>query len=163
MDKNFQGEVYLSDYMTSLMVQFPELSGNIINDFKTYWRNGHHPDFGKDAPLHDPAAIRQSAVRHVHIIPIPVSPKDDPRWLKPFHWLIPTRRPASNSWLVYCVTESRNCCLLAFLNGDAHFMARQGFFVGRMIDSAEAFFDRMEEYPLSEGEHAELFEDKWQL
>ena len=163
MDKNFQGEVYLSDYMTSLMIQFPELSGNIINDFKRYWRTGHHPDFGKDAPLHDPATIRQSAVRHVHIIPKPISSTDDPRWSKPFQRLIQTRRPASNSWLIYCVTENRHCCLLAFLREDAHFVARKGFFIGKMIDSAEAFFEQIGEHPLNEYEHADLFEDQWLL
>ena len=160
MDKQYQGEVFLSGYITSLTEQYPELE-KLVATFRSYWHTGHHLHLGKDAPLHDPASIRQSAVRHIHLIPIDINTSNDKRWLRPFARIAPFSRPTSDRWLVYCVSANRNCCVLAYLKENAHFTARQGFFIGKMIDGAEAFFSDIEQYPLSESEQVNIFDDKW--
>jgi hypothetical protein len=160
MDKEYQGQVFLSEYITSLQENFEELN-TLIDNFKKYWRTGYHHDFGKDVPFHDPSNIRKSSVRHVHLIPIAITADDERRWLNPFSQIDHTKRPASNRWLAYCVGDNRDCCLLAYLKDNAHFLARQGHIVGLLIDSAEAFFDDLGIYPLDEYEQSSLFEDKW--
>lgn len=160
MGQEYQGEVYLSVAMQKVLPDFPELA-KIIEEFKVHWRTGHHPNFGKDAILHDPAAIRKSAVRHVHLIPNPLTPTDAKHWLKGFFRADHARRPSSDSWLAYCVTDKRDCCVLAYLKDNAHTQARQGVIIGRLIDSAEDFFKAMEAFPLPEGDHSDIFEDDW--
>lgn len=156
----YQGEVFLSEAIQKVLPDFPELQ-NIIAEFKVYWRTGHHPNFGKDAILHDPAAIRQSAVRHIHLIPSPLGPKDARNWLRGFFRIDHHRRPTSDSWLAYCVTESRDCCVLAFLKENAHTQSRKAFIVGLLIDTAEDFFASKEAQPLAEEEQGTIFDDGW--
>jgi hypothetical protein len=138
----------------------PDLK-SLIDAFKTYWQTGSHPHFGKDAPLHRPPVITLSAVRHVHLRPIQTP--EAPAWRRSFGHLPPERRPASNRWLAYCVTDRRNCCLLAYFDELAHEQAQKADVIHRLTTWAEWFFRQIGEFPLDASEQPGVFGDRWRV
>ncbi len=158
MPPHYQGKVYLSPAIADARVAQPALQA-LIDAFKTYWQTGIHPHFGKDAPLHRPPVIVLSAVRHVHLRPL--TPVDADRWQRPFTRLEPERRPTSNRWLAYCVTDRRNCCLLAYFDELAHEQAERVDVIHRLTSWAEWFFRQTGEFPLPMSEQADIFGEQW--
>lgn len=160
MTTPYQGEVYLSPSL-DIEKQKDARVAQIIEAFKVFWRTGYHADLGKDVPFHRPKSMIQSAIRHVHLRPLSSIP--DAKWLKSFQRLASYRRPPSDRWLTYCVTEHRNCMLISYVDEKAHALANDMSTLSELALAAEWFFKEMGEFPLSESEHTDLFEDKWLL
>ncbi|MCP5174499.1 MAG: type II toxin-antitoxin system YafO family toxin [Moraxellaceae bacterium] len=154
----YQGKVFISPSLNKQKDIDNELK-LIIEAFKTYWRTGFHQDLGKDVPFHRPEYMVQSAIRHIHLRPIFY----DAKWSKCFEHLAFYRRPPSDRWLTYCVTTSRNCLLISYMDKNAHTQANNITTLAELMKAAEWFFKEINEFPLDENQQVGLFSDKWLL
>lgn len=126
----------------------PELEAiacTLIPEFKLWWQTKSHPDFGRDAPYHDPQASRDSALMHVHLLPIcpPATVIDLQNWGR-------ARRDydrRSDRHLIYAKSSCGWAYLLAYEHTDAHEVARDYDYLRALAAAAEAWYSQTNRFP----------------
>lgn len=136
-------------------------------EFVQYWKFGYSPLVGKDGILSVPNIYADNAIGRAHVEPIEKDPltysSSDEAWEL---WALGTSNspPTSNSFLIYCVSETRNSCILAYLDQseeDSHKILNDMAFRKRMRNRAEEFYQSQKALPMPKDEHDEIFGEKW--
>lgn len=160
-DAFYQGTVYKHP------AYIPIENKTYTAEFKIYWLNGFSPLIGKDGILPVPDIYSDHAIGRAHVEPqIKTNHSQSSTDIAWVMWEsgeldIP---PTSNSFLIYCVDENRNACLLAYLDHDkenSHEMLNSPLFRRNIRDRANEFFKRQKANPMPKEDHDSLFGDKW--
>ncbi|MDX6917483.1 hypothetical protein R9X49_20450 [Pectobacterium carotovorum] len=166
----YKGRVLHTQKFSALCASDPKLKG-VADAFKDFWKNGYHPDIGKDAAFARPTEILSLHVRHSHVDTGAYTPEDSKTDVsgKKSAWdnwkdiaAVDVRyTPTSNSFLVYSVNKNRDALLMFFLDSDAHNASEQTAFTEAAISISYDFFDKTKSdaMPLDE----DLFSDKWKI
>ena len=164
-DAVFQGKVIKHPAYVQLENENPDIK-QYTSEFKSYWVSGFSPLIGKDGVLPEPDIYSSNAIGRAHVEP-PV--KTDETYSSTADawelWGVGTGNvvPTSNSFLVYCINEKRECCLLAFLDdkdGNSHKILRDDSFRRDMKFRSEEYFNRFGA-PMPKDEHEHVFDEKW--
>ncbi|WP_433647472.1 hypothetical protein [Kosakonia pseudosacchari] len=166
----FKGRVLHTQTFSALCASDAKAQ-EVADAFKQYWKNGYHPDLGKDIPFARPKEILNLHVRHTHVDTGNYVPEDSQKdkngkksawdkWKK-IGSVKFTYSPTSNSYLVYSVNNNRDALLMFFVDKDAHSLSELDAFTDKAISITYAFFESTESgaMPLDE----DLFSDKWKL
>ncbi len=165
----FKGNVFKHPAYVQLETRYPELH-SYTSAFRIYWLEGYHPMVGKDYILDIPDVYVQNAIGHAHVEPLVKNPisytSTDACWKA---WQAPDSVsptvPTSNSFLMYCVDEHRNACLLGYLDGgdrDSHEVIKTRSFRTTMELRAGSFYNRVpRSSPMQPSEHGRLFGEEW--
>lgn len=156
-----------------------EAAEDVFAIFCDYWSFGFDPEVGLDTPLYQPHSIQDLSVCHAHLKPgqfsgneLRVFKKRNPtkecwdRWAQGEYVPgkdAPSRvTPESDEWIIYCVDEKRNACLLAHVQADAHDACKNGRpFLHNIMVLAEQWFSEGGRYPMEFSELAHVFDEKW--
>lgn len=163
----FKGRVFLHPSYVKLQNENPKLK-TYTTEFKTYWQLGFSPLIGKDGILSVPDIYADNAIGRVHVEP----PVKDPKTYSSTEacWLIwatsesPHAVPTSNTFLIYCVADTRDCCLLSYLDqssSPSHDIICDEDFRKNMRNAAEEFFRNKGIFALEREEHDSIFSEKW--
>lgn len=165
-DAVFQGKVTKHPAYVKLEAENPDIK-QYTSEFKRYWLLGFSPLIGKDGILPVPDIYSSNAIGRAHVEP-PV--KTDETYSSTADawelWGVGTSDvvPTSNSFLVYCVNDNRECCLLAFLddkNGNSHEILKDPSFRKNMRLRSEEYFKEYGVFPMQKDEHDHVFDEKW--
>ncbi len=165
---DFKGKVYKHPNYIELEEEVYELK-NITSAFKHYWSVGFHPLIGKDGILPVPDIYSDNAIGRVHI---EQDPKDEKSYSSSkTAWLTWQNDsieavviPTSNTFLIYCVADNRDCCLLAYLDNreiNSHNILNCNTFRRNTKAKAERFYKAIKCTALDKIEHESLFTAKW--
>lgn len=170
MTAYFKGKVIKHPAYVQLEKEFSDLT-NYTKGFKNYWLNGYDPLIGKDGILPVPEIYCDNAIGRAHVNVIGKESKSYSstkaawdNWSTPgsFSAVIPT----SNTFLIYCVDENRDACLLAYLfynNIDSHKQLTCNTFRSNIKARAKEFYTARDSDPLPVNEHSDLFKEKWKI
>ena len=166
----FQGRVFKHpDYVKYLEQAFPEVAF-YTEAFKIFWKEGFHPAIGKGGVMKFPSLYTDQAIGRFHVEPTskPLSPYSSTAecWLR---WSQQDEDmfvfPTSNKFLIFCVDENRDACLLGYLDGDdrdAHEVIKDQNYRKNMRTRADSFFRSRGTDPMEESLHDSLFESRWE-
>ncbi len=130
---------------------------SLKESFKSHWRFGHHPDFGKDSLFTRPEEVQKHHLRKVHInlkhyatysftateecwANWSLGKIDERGCLRP--------RPTSNSYLIYSVNDKRDASLLAFWYPPAHTRANEPVWMDSVINFSKIFYEKTQTNPM---------------
>lgn len=136
-------------------------------EFVEYWKNGFSPLIGKDGILPVPELYSGSAIGRAHVEPeVKTNHKESATEAAWYAWSIGERddQPTSNSFLVYCVCDERNACLLAYLDGgdvDSHELLKDDSFRKNVRARAEEFYKKTGSKAMPISGHETLFTEIW--
>lgn len=167
----YRGRVFRHpDYIKYLEDVIPEVA-TFTKAFVSFWKEGFHPLIGKGGVMTYPDIYSEQAIGRVHLEP-PVKPLEPYSstaecWMR---WGLQDETlfvfPTSNKFLMFCVDENREACLLGYLDGDdrdSHQVIKDPNFRKNMKARADSFFRSMGTEPMSpelyNGER--LFGDEW--
>lgn len=148
--------------------------------FRDYWTYGFDPEVGLDAPLSQPNSIKALAIGHAHLKPVKFTGRErkdhgyrasEAAWncweydrYTPGVEAPSLKTPTSNEWLVYCVDDNRNACLLAHIESAAHQMLKATTAELRAIMTlAERWFQAENRAPMQYDEMNQVFSAKWKI
>ena len=167
MSNEFKGSVTLHPAFVSLKASYPELDC-MVSSFKRYWKEGYHPHIGRDSILPVPDIYQLNAIGRSHVKPIEFEnlsySSSETCWN---HWGSSSANPViptSNTFLLYCIDENRNACLISYLDSsdkDSHDIIKQPSFRRDMQLRAEEFFNHKKSSGMPVEEHDQLFSEKW--
>lgn len=135
--------------------------------FKNHWFEGFDPVVGKDSILSFPDIYRKNAIGRAHLKQIHFEDKtyssSEAAWTA---YAINDGDivPTSNSFLIYCVSESRDACILAYLDGgkvDSHTILCDVEFRKSIRDKANMFYSAFNTKAMPINEHNAIFSRKW--
>jgi hypothetical protein len=151
-----------------------EYSGSIYSDsiFKTdsrlipiresfilHWRNGFHPDFGRDTLFHKPPCVYPIHLRKVHVNLGLYTNNYGFNGTEECWSDWSTGRfgpggyekhiPTSDAYLIYAVCESRNAGLLDFWFPPAHEIVKSDASVELVAEMADTFYAKIAAKPMS--------------
>ncbi|MCC7687314.1 type II toxin-antitoxin system YafO family toxin [Serratia marcescens] len=119
--------------------------------FKCHWRNGHHPDLGKDTLFDRPEEVLGFHLRKVHVnlgqyASYSYSCTEE-CWDEWSYGPIDERghfrqKPTSNAYLIYAVNENRDAALLAYWSPPAHTKANESRWMDSIINFTRTFHDK---------------------
>lgn len=166
----YKGRVLLTQNFLALCASEPKVK-EISDAFKQFWKNGYHPDIGKDAAFSRPAEILKLNVRHSHVDAqdyIPEESKNDHSGKKS-SWdawkniasVKVKYTPTSDSFLVYSVNDNRDALLMFFVDTDAHSESEKEEFTEAAISVSYSFFEQTKSQPMPLDE--DLFSTKWEI
>lgn len=165
----FNGKVYLSPQYSEEMRLRQSNGDQSLFDlkevFKIYWATGFHPDLGQDSHFAKPQEIRSLGVRKSHV-------RQDSHsvgygWTSTKEawdlWSSGTSKvkPASNSYLIYSVTENRDAIITTFIDDGAHGKCDQTEYMEGVISLTYTLFQKLKQKPMPIHEHQFLFDDRW--
>lgn len=129
---------------------FPKELGDLIQKFKTYYlaRPNSHTSFGKDCVLHKPPNVVSAAICHTHVFSEKMCSEKKIIWKKRRLNLL-HRRGASNSMIIYAVSNVGNVYLLAFYEEGAHANIENESILAQLVDYAETAMSQNQETPMS--------------
>lgn len=168
-DPVYVGVVCKHPAYVKLESDFPEIS-TYTQAFKEYWANGFHPMIGKDGILPVPQVYALNAIGRVHLEP-PVK-KDYPASATEKAWkdwrcsMDVALLPTSNKFLMYCVDDQRDACLLGYLDGDekdSHEVIKSWSFRNSIKAMSDEFYKYRGSAPMPISEHDLLFSEKWEF
>lgn len=166
----YKGRVLHTQNFSALCASDPKVQ-EVADAFKEFWKNGYHPDIGKDAVFARPREVLDLHVRHSHIDTknyVPENNVTDVRGKKSVwdNWkniasVKVKYSPTSDSFLVYSVNHCRDALVMFFIDNDAHDETERLAFAESVISISYSFFDQTNTtaMPLSE----DLFSDKWKI
>lgn len=165
----FKGTVYLSKAYKELMLEQLAANDNTLFDlkeaFKTYWSKGFAPIFGQDTHFVRPEEIRTLGLRKVHVRQDTYSSGHGYSSTKKAwdNWAAGSthQKPASNSYLIYSVTDQRDAVITAFIDDGAHKMCDQTEYMDGIIDLTLTIFSAKKFNAMPIEDHNYLFDDKW--
>ncbi|WP_395490891.1 hypothetical protein ACG1VR_10550 [Cedecea davisae] len=164
----YKGRVFHTKNFSTLCNSDPELQ-KIADAFAQFWKNGYHPDFGKNAAFARPAEILNLHVRHSHVDTKNYTPEESDKNIrgKESAWdawrnigsVAVRYAPTSDSFLIYSVNEKRDALVMFFVDENAHSSSEKKELTESMISISYKFFEqtKTKEMPLDE----DLFSDKW--
>ena len=166
----FIGNVYLAPVYSQAMKE--ELSqgksklSDMTDAFKVYWQTGFHPDLGQDTAFLKPKEIQEMAIRKSHVRQSFYSndhgySSTEEAWNR---WSLgrSIAKPASNSYIIYSVTDARDAIISGFLPDRAHkICADQSEYLNGVIDFTYTLFSKNRFRPMPISEQIFLFDDKW--
>ncbi|MNN65299.1 putative toxin YafO [compost metagenome] len=118
----------------------------LIPEFRSWWNNGQqHPDFGRNVPYHRPKDAKESAVMHVHIVPL--SPPATLIDLKAWRDSRRDFKRTSNRHLIYAASDCGWAYLLAYEHEDAHEAGDDHAYLEALAKAAEAWFAKTRRFP----------------
>lgn len=164
----YKGRVLHTQNFSTLYSSDPKIK-EVADAFSQFWKNGYHPDLGKDAAFARPDEMLKLNVRHAHYDLkdyIPESSKKDHSGKKS-SWdawkniasVNVKYIPTSDSFLVYSVNHNRDALVMFFIDDDAHSETEQAEFKEAAISVSYSFFDQTKTQPMPLDE--DLFADKW--
>lgn len=129
------------------------LRDQLIEAFRFWAENGHHPDFGRDASYRDPAGsvVPKIGLRHVHLRPEgELEIREKRLWNDPH---VDPYRKTSNRHLVYVMSDENDCLMLYYFEQDAHNEARVDNyrFLKALGRAAEEWLDESDLFPYLDG------------
>lgn len=165
----FKGRVLHTQNFSALCVSEPKIK-EVAEAFKQFWKNGYHPEIGKDAAFARPTEILNLNVRHSHVDNqdyIPEDSKNDHSGKKS-SWdawkniasVKVKYTPTSDSFLVYSVNNNRDALLMFFVDTDAHSESEKEEFTEAAINISYSFFEKTKSQPMPLDE--DLFSTKWE-
>ncbi|SAA17202.1 Uncharacterised protein [Enterobacter hormaechei] len=169
----FKGQVYLSPAFSTLKAkEIAENTSTTYRDleaaFKHYWATGYHPEFGKDAAYARPKEILALSVRHVHHdngdYVVSSAPEDFSATNQCWHeWKSGTskKRPSSDAFVVYTVTDKRDALLISYMDANAHSDSEKSEMMEDIIKVTYKFHEWKRSKPMPLDDHLSLFDDKW--
>ncbi|MDU9389011.1 type II toxin-antitoxin system YafO family toxin [Pseudomonas sp. zfem002] len=130
-----------------------EFRDQLIEAFKYWAEQGHHPDFGRDASYRDPAGsvVPKVGLRHVHLRPEgDIPPRERRLWTDPH---VDPYRKTSDRHLVYAMSDENDRLMLYYFQDDAHQAARrdQHRFLKALARAAEEWFEGTGLFPRVDG------------
>lgn len=166
----FRGRILHTQVFSALCASDPKVK-EIADAFKQFWKEGFHPDLGKDAAFARPKEILSLNVRHAHVDTKNYVPEESDKdhsgkksswdaW-KSIASVKVKYTPTSDSFLVYSVNHNRDALLMFFIDADAHNESEKEEFKESAIKISYAFFDQTKTIamPLDE----DLFSNKWEV
>jgi len=146
------------NYFGNLKEGSPEHASllNIAKDFAQYWREGYHPDFGRDKPLERPDDVKEAGLCKVHVLLFELSPENKIFWdSKSLASRGPYYRSHSqecDSFLLYAVSSQGTALVLALYDQEGHKLLKRPHYptlIG-LAESAKVFFSSRGETPAPE-------------
>ncbi|MBH2979445.1 type II toxin-antitoxin system YafO family toxin [Serratia marcescens] len=126
--------------------------------FKCHWRNGHHPDLGKDTLFDRPEEVLGFHLRKVHVnlgqyASYSYSCTEE-CWDEWSFGAIDERgafraKPTSNAYLIYAVNENRDAALLAYWDPPAHTKANEPVWMESVLNFTRLFHKKTCIAPMS--------------
>lgn len=146
------------NYFRGLDQNSPEYQSllNVAKEFADYWRQGHHPDFGRDKPIEYPKAVKDAGLCKVHVLVFPLSRKDQIFWdsknrcsLGPYYR---SHCDGCDSFLLYAVSEEGTALVLALYDQDGHELLSKPYHeaLRGLGEHAKAYFKHIGEQPALE-------------
>ena len=127
--------------------------------FEEYWLSGYLYEFGLDAPLDDPSAIKPTGLCHVHVLyneelfteaDFKAWDRDNKRHVPP---ILRASRKNCNSMVIYSVSREGTALFLAFYPNNGHVRIRKGTLeLLALADASEEYFSSIGETPASHEE-----------
>ncbi|HGP0233810.1 TPA: type II toxin-antitoxin system YafO family toxin [Pseudomonas aeruginosa] len=121
----------------------------LIPEFEMWWNAGRqHADFGRNVPYHRPQDARDSAIWHVHVVPL-----CPPAEIIELHnWRKARRRyyRTSDRHLIYAASACGWAYLLAYEHRDAHEIADDHAYIEALAAAAEAWYGESKRFPMAE-------------
>lgn len=144
----------------SLRVSF---SGNdllmieeMFSAFEEYWLSGYLYEFGLDAPLDHPLAIRPTGLCHIHVLynddlftdaDFKAWERDNKKSLPP---ILRATRLNCDSMVIYSVSREGTALFLAFYPNEGHDRIRNGTLeLLALADASEKYFSSIDQTPAS--------------
>jgi len=131
----------------------------MFSAFEEYWLSGYLYEFGLDAPLDDPVAIRSTGLCHVHVLYNDelFTDADFRAWNRDNRPNVPpilrATRENCNSMVIYSVSREGTALFLAFYPNNGHARIRKGTLeLLALADASEDYFSSVEENPASYNE-----------
>lgn len=134
----------------------------IAKEFKNYWCEGYHPDFGRDKPFERPEGIEEAGLCKVHVRLTQLSDKHQIEWdQKSLSTLAPIDRSHTrgcDSFLIYSVSKEGTALILSLYDEDAHKQIRSAYYpiLRGMGNHAKSFFDSRGQTVASQSEILKL-------
>lgn len=146
------------NYFRGLDQNSPEYQSllNVAKEFADYWRQGHHPDFGRDKPIEYPEAVKDAGLCKVHVLVFPLSRKDQTFWdsknrcsLGPYYR---SHCDGCDSFLLYAVSEEGTALVLALYDQGGHELLSKPYHeaLRGLGEHAKAYFKHIGEQPALE-------------
>lgn len=164
----YKGRVLHTQNFSALCASDPKVK-EVADAFKEFWKNGYHPDIGKDAAFARPKEVLDLHVRHSHVDTqnyVPENSVTDVRGKKSAwdNWkniasVKVKYSPTSDSFLIYSVNHCRDALVMFFIDTDAHDETERLAFAESVIEISYSFFDQTKTTPMPLDE--DLFSDKW--
>lgn len=129
---------------------------NVAKDFAQYWREGYHPDFGRDKPLERPDDVKEAGLCKVHTLIFELSPENKEFWnAKSLASLGPYYRSHTHecdSFLLYAVSSQGTALILALYDQDGHNLLKKPHYpvLIALGEHAKVFFESIGESPAPE-------------
>ena len=151
-------------------------TGQAFDVFSNYWEYGFDNEAGRDSYMLRPDHAKESAIHRRHLRPISFSGQETGTATKKCwdEWEeiadVPSREtakskiPTSNEWVIYCVDENRNACMIAYLpeHMDPHVLCEDMKVMERFIGMADEWFKAKRTHPMSKEELPLVFDEKWE-
>ncbi|OVZ82182.1 type II toxin-antitoxin system YafO family toxin [Yersinia kristensenii] len=131
---------------------------SLKESFKSHWRFGHHPDFGKDTLFNRPKEVENHHLRKVHInlkhYQSYTFTSTKECWSDWSMGKIDERGrerpiPTSDAYLIYSVNDRRDASLLAFWYPPAHTKANEPVWIDSVINFSAHFYQKTQTNPMS--------------
>lgn len=128
----------------------------IAKEFAIYWREGYHPDFGRDKPVERPDGIQESGLCKVHVLIFKLLRTDKIYWdSKSSCHLAPYDRShctGCDSVLLYAVSEEGTALILALYIENGHDLLKKPYhgILRGIGEHAKAYFKSIGEQPALE-------------
>ncbi|MBH3164601.1 type II toxin-antitoxin system YafO family toxin [Serratia marcescens] len=125
--------------------------------FKSHWRDGHHPNLGKDSLFERPDEIRNYHLRKVHVNLKSYASysftSTEQCWSDWSFGKIdeqgnPRPEPTSNAYLIYTVNDKRDAVLLAYWDPPAHTKANEKAWINSIINFARIYHEKTGSAPM---------------
>ncbi|MEZ9185156.1 hypothetical protein AB4158_13260 [Vibrio splendidus] len=155
--------------------EFLTNTGQAFDVFSSYWSYGFDAEAGRDSYMLRPDNAKESAVHRLHLRPVKFKATDKgtssqkcwDEW--EFVADVPSREtgkdrvPTSNEWVIYCVDENRDACMIAYLpeHMDPHKVCEDMSVMKRFIGMANDWFKSKSSEPMEVSELPLVFDDKW--
>ncbi|END4894365.1 type II toxin-antitoxin system YafO family toxin [Salmonella enterica] len=125
--------------------------------FKCHWREGHHPDLGKDTLFERPDEALGFHLRKVHVnigqyanYSFSCTQQCWNEWSDGLvdHNGSYRAKPTSNSYLIYAVNVHRDAALLAYWDPPAHTKANEAVWMDSVLNFSKLFYEKTNTEPM---------------
>lgn len=135
----------------------------IAKEFAIYWREGYHPDFGRDRIVDRPDNIHYSALCKVHVLVFSLSKSDKAYWdSKSSCKIAPYDRShcdECDSVMLYAVSEEGTALILALYIEQGHDLIKKPYHgvLRGLGEDAKNYFKSIREQPALKEDLLEFF------
>mgnify|MGYP003603960246 FL=1 len=128
----------------------------IAKEFAIYWREGYHPDFGRDKLVDRPDGIQESALCKVHVKVFALSRSNQIYWdsnssckLAPYDR---SHCKGCDSLMLYAVSEEGTALILALYIDEGHDLIKKPYYgvLKGLGEYAKSYFKSIREQPALE-------------